>query len=157
MGATVKNVQDGWRWCSRCEGLFFNSPGRCPAGGGHVNFQSGIYQVPLSGGGQPNWRRCRKCEGLFFFGNSKPDGFPSVGRCPSVSAATGSGHEPDLLNNFFPDLNNFFADLGSQPDWRWCRRCEGLFFSGHPSKGRCPAGGVHDGSQSGNYNLFQTP
>jgi hypothetical protein len=42
-----------------------------------------------------------------------------------------------------------------QNDWRWCRKCQGLFFGGHPTAGSCPAGGSHDKSQSGNYHLLQ--
>jgi hypothetical protein len=38
-----------------------------------------------------------------------------------------------------------------QPGWRWCHKCEGMFFGDNPSKGVCPAGGAHDPSQSGRY------
>ena len=40
-----------------------------------------------------------------------------------------------------------------QEGWRWSHKCEGLFFAGHPSQGRCPAGGSHDASQSGHYAI----
>jgi hypothetical protein len=29
-----------------------------------------------------------------------------------------------------------------------------MFFSAHPTRGRCPLGGTHDGGKSGNYNLL---
>jgi len=36
--------------------------------------------------------------------------------------------------------------------WRWCHKCQGMFFGGNPSKGVCPADGQpHDPSQSGHY------
>jgi hypothetical protein len=41
----------------------------------------------------------------------------------------------------------------TQNDWRWCRKCEGLWFNGHPTKGRCPVGGTHENNGSGNYRL----
>ncbi len=41
--------------------------------------------------------------------------------------------------------------LPSQNNWRWCQKCQGLFFSGNPDQGVCPAGGVHDASRSGAY------
>ena len=41
--------------------------------------------------------------------------------------------------------------LSSQSNWRWCQKCQGLFFSGNPDQGVCPAGGVHDASSSGAY------
>ena len=41
-----------------------------------------------------------------------------------------------------------------QIDWRWCQKCQGLFFSnGQPGAGRCPAGGQHEKGTSGNYTL----
>jgi len=30
-----------------------------------------------------------------------------------------------------------------QDQWRWCRKCQGLAYAGHPATGRCPAGGAH--------------
>jgi hypothetical protein len=44
--------------------------------------------------------------------------------------------------------------MARQNQWRWCQKCEGFFFSGNPTEGACPAGGVHDPSQSGNYAAF---
>jgi hypothetical protein len=41
----------------------------------------------------------------------------------------------------------------TQPGWRWCRKCQGMFFAGNPTTGACPAGGGHDPSQSGAYRL----
>jgi hypothetical protein len=46
-----------------------------------------------------------------------------------------------------------------QQNWRFCNKCFGLWFNGHPKiKGVCPAGGVHEGEgQSGNYFLQGDP
>jgi len=41
----------------------------------------------------------------------------------------------------------------TQPNWRWCQKCEGLFFAGHAKKGRCPAGGEHTTEGSANYEV----
>src|SRR5262249_41570691 len=39
-----------------------------------------------------------------------------------------------------------------QAEWRWCCKCQGLFFSGNPSQGICPSGDkFHDASKSGKY------
>ena len=35
------------------------------------------------------------------------------------------------------------AGSNDQPDWRFCNKCEAMFFNGYPSKGSCPAGGAH--------------
>jgi hypothetical protein len=42
----------------------------------------------------------------------------------------------------------------TQADWRWCKKCEGLFFAGHASKGVCPAGGEHTLDGSGKYQVI---
>jgi hypothetical protein len=42
-----------------------------------------------------------------------------------------------------------------QRDWRWCRKCHGLFFGGIAGP-VCPAGGPHDGAGSGDYRLAVT-
>jgi hypothetical protein len=47
------------------------------------------------------------------------------------------------------------APVPSQPEWRWCRKCQGLWFSGNPVVGTCPAGGGHDKEGSRNYRLFR--
>ena len=39
-----------------------------------------------------------------------------------------------------------------QSGWRWCNRCQGLFFGGH-SAGVCATGFAHDESGSGDYSL----
>ena len=43
--------------------------------------------------------------------------------------------------------------LSLQKGWRWCRKCEGLFFIGNFFKWRCPAEGLHDHNGSGFYQL----
>jgi hypothetical protein len=41
-----------------------------------------------------------------------------------------------------------------QQGWRWCKKCQGMFFAGNPTQGSCPSGGAHDGSASGAYTLI---
>jgi hypothetical protein len=43
--------------------------------------------------------------------------------------------------------------LQAQSNWRWCHKCQGLSFGGNASQGPCPAGGNHDHTGSGNYQL----
>src|SRR5437879_3945417 len=48
--------------------------------------------------------------------------------------------------------------MSMQSGWRWCQKCQGLVFAGNPSPGPCPAGGQHDGGQSGAYAVqFDNP
>ena len=155
MTAKVLSLQKGWRWCRKCEGLFFIGnffKWRCPAEGLHDHNGSGFYQLQLAPPGQPYWRRCRKCEGLFF--NANLAAVLSFGRCPVAGGGNVNIHEPVLQTEYFLNINNFFGGLSSQSGWRWCQKCEGIFFSGNATNGRCAAGGSHNGLNSGNYNLL---
>jgi hypothetical protein len=80
--------QNGWRWCRRCQHLFYGGLGNgvCPLGGPHDPMGSGDYWLrhnDYSAPGQPGWRWCRKCQILFYNGNGQ------FGICP-----TGGGHDP---------------------------------------------------------------
>lgn len=146
MGVQTGTFEDNWFWCSRCEGLFFNgnqTKGRCPAGGSHGNFGSGLYRLLFVGSGQPNWRRCQRCEGLFFFGSV------NFGRCPAAGV-----HDPFASADYVLEHNAPFVSFSAQSGWCWCRKCQGLFFAGHVTKGRCPAGAGHDPTESGQYSLL---
>ena len=88
VGDAIPGTQNGWRWCQKCQGMFFSGnpdQGHCPAGGTHDSSASWNYainfgdQVP---GEQGQWRWCQKCQGSFFSGN------PDQGRCPA-----GGGHD----------------------------------------------------------------
>jgi hypothetical protein len=154
-----RDFQTDWKWCLRCQGLFFSgnpSQGVCPADGrSHDSSQSGKYLVHFGEtkqgsadgrratcGQQGDWRWCHKCQGAFFAGNA------SQGICPvdrRAHDASQSGH----YGMIWDDGVNFVG----QPDWRRCRKCEGFFFSGNLTQGSCPAGGTHDGTNSGKYQL----
>jgi hypothetical protein len=41
-----------------------------------------------------------------------------------------------------------------QANWRWCNKCQGLFFAGGATKGVCPKGGEHSLDGSGDYHLL---
>ena len=43
-----------------------------------------------------------------------------------------------------------------QVNWRWCHKCQGLFWGSHTAASVCPAGGTHDDAGSGNYSLTDT-
>jgi hypothetical protein len=73
--------QNGWRHCSRCEGLCYAPGGdagqtKCPAGGQHdVRGSWDFYLPALETGasvtmGQPEWRFCANCHSLFWNGDS---------------------------------------------------------------------------------------
>jgi hypothetical protein len=132
-----------WRWCSKCQGLFFGglvASSACAAGGTHspaVESRSPDYvlsrDIPASAHGQSNWRWCSKCQGLFFGGYS-------TGRCPaggghSLVAQSGSGDY--VLAHSVPPGSR------CQDEWHWCSNCQGLFYGWNAASSRCPAGGTH--------------
>jgi hypothetical protein len=44
--------------------------------------------------------------------------------------------------------------ISIQVGWRWCHKCQGLYFGeDRPLGGSCPAGGQHERGVSGNYTL----
>lgn len=100
---------------------------------------------------------CRKCQGLVFFGNTDSSGAISWGRCP-LKNELGNSHDPSVRYNFALEHGIAPSRSKMQSGWRWCRKCEGLFFAFNAGKGRCPAKGAHDKSQSGDYNVeFEYP
>lgn len=46
--------------------------------------------------------------------------------------------------------------ITAQRNWRWCHKCAGLFYFGATGNqyGKCPAGGAHEKSGSGDYALM---
>jgi hypothetical protein len=54
-------------------------------------------------------------------------GHPSQGRCPA-----GGSHDASQSGHYAIPLEDGVQNLG-QNSWRWCHKCEGFFFAGHPS------------------------
>ena len=140
--------QSGWRWCRLCQAMFFlgNAPdfaGVCPKTEQfpHDAEGSAIYSVVQgeSGPGQQGgWRWCKKCQGLFFAAGA------NNGVCPK-------DHQPHdgTASAHYAVVPGSETRPGQQAGWRWCRKCQGLFFADNPSGQVCPADqGLHDGSQS---------
>ncbi len=144
-------AQNNWRWCQKCQGLFFAgtlSLGVCPAGEGHDPTGSEDYTLNLGAAGsgqQQSWRWCIKCQGLFYAGNT------TTGTCPAGGGHNYSGNLDYSLDLYNPDLGKIVD--WQQQNWRWCNRCQGLFFAGNFTTGACPNGGGHNYSGSADYLL----
>jgi hypothetical protein len=90
---------------------------------------------------------CRNCHGLFWTRRGP-------GACPGGKTHEAAGSDwfslrlgdgsPKPLPGWNP---------GFHPGWKWCCRCQGLFFAVGGGRGLCPAGGDHDGSQSNFHAL----
>lgn len=42
---------------------------------------------------------------------------------------------------------------GVQGGWKWCHKCQGMFYGPHGDSGRCPVGGTHEGVGSYDYEI----
>jgi len=141
---SATNKQAGWRWCSRCQVLWYalynNSTGVCAAGGGH-NFQgSGQYHSPLHSGtgcnGQSGWKWCCRCMAMFYGA--------AVSVCPA-----GGAHDQSGSGDYTMCLGNQHGQFG----WGWCSRCGVFWYTNNKASSYCPAGGNHNNAGSGSYQL----
>jgi hypothetical protein len=132
-------VQDNWRFCGKCHGMFFNGGDqaamRCPAGDFHLPLGFNFvlpHSVPEEPRAQTNWRFCGKCHGMFFNGGDQANH-----RC-----AGGGAHDP--LGLVFTLPHDLAPNDALQNSWRFCGTCHGLFFNGgDPANHRCPSGAQH--------------
>jgi hypothetical protein len=115
-------------------------------------FDNQIHEIswtanPWANAGRQNdWRWCNKCQGLFYGGNV------ATSRCP-----TGGTHTPADQSGSFDYIlpHSTPIDPSSQPDWRWCNKCQGLFYGGNVATSRCPTGGTHTpADQSGSFDYI---
>jgi hypothetical protein len=134
--------QVNWRWCDKCQGLFFAGTAACAAGGLHDHTNSGHYILNNSGRGegQSDWRWCNKCQQLTFVGAG------SAGIC-----AAGGTHD-----HGGSDTYRIAGNGTDQSGWKWCRKCQALAYAGAARPGTCQAGGNHDHTGSGDYSLPKT-
>jgi hypothetical protein len=145
------NEDRAWRWCQKCEGLFATvGQTVCPAGGSHDESASGHYSLALGAQfhpGQHQWKSCRQCGGLFFSGYEGT----RHSTCPA-----GGTHDGAASGDYSISMSD--RGVSGQSGWKWCQRCEGLFFSGYSGtrNSTCPARGPHDGSASSDYILATT-
>lgn len=94
--------QPGWRWCNRCEGLFFSRNScRCPAGDfEHDDYGSADYTLPGTPAG--NWRYCSKCGGLF------------NALSKNLVCSDGQAHDASRSGNYSL-ANEGIVDIGNPP------------------------------------------
>jgi hypothetical protein len=89
-----------------------------------------------------NFRWCNRCQGLWLGTNQSESACPEGG----THSSSGSGNY-SLVRNATP------APANHQAGWRWCSRCQGLWFGPNQSGSTCPEGGQHSSTGSGDYHL----
>jgi hypothetical protein len=137
-----------WRWCTQCQGLFYNARGYvgcCGNGALHSPDFGKNYRLSRNcGPGELGWKWCRNCQGLFW---PKDGG----GGC-----AKGGNHDQNNAAEYV--LQSGPGDSPREPGWRYCKLCKLLYWAGNnPGKpaGLCPAasGGGHQTQSNRNYYL----
>jgi uncharacterized paraquat-inducible protein A len=88
--------------------------------------------LPMAPPKQANWRQCKACLTMFY------NGFRNKGRCPK-----GGTHFKNADDLDFKLIYNSPESPHRQTNWRYCSKCQALFFDGLKKKGVCAAGGVH--------------
>jgi hypothetical protein len=137
------SMQKGWKWCKRCDELYYTQAASgCPRGGAHDASSSSAY-LPFFAprpGAQDGWRWCKRC-GAMYYGNL------GGGRC-----IHGGPHDPSGSGNYA--MQSGSPGGYAQTGWRWCKNCHVLFY-GPSGGGCCPAanGGRHDSTGSSDYGL----
>jgi M6 family metalloprotease-like protein len=147
--------QAGWLWCNKCQGLFYGGAGStggpCPEDGGKHRTPPDAYNyMMVSGVTEPSrqtaWRWCQKCMGLFYGPNQAASFCRNTTGGPNHSAA-GSDYS----------LRMDVPSAPGQHEWRWCRKCQGLFYGPNQGDSNCPKDGLlHDGSASSNYAMVRS-
>jgi hypothetical protein len=101
---------------------------------------------------QRNWKWCSKCQGLWYSAaTANHDGV-----CPAGGTHVKAGSGDYAL--FGDPDGNFSTTVTAQRNWRWCSKCQGLWYSAATANpgGVCPGNnkGPHTKSGSGDYALF---
>ncbi|WFB09783.1 hypothetical protein LRS74_24095 [Streptomyces sp. LX-29] len=138
----VAGSSAGFRWCNRCQGMWFRSSGdsgHCPVhhwwdhshyeeGSGTYWFTDGTPQPGQDRFGMLALKWCLTCKAAYFSGGR--------GVCPNNE----NGHTPSartfrIETDLQPPLSNF----PKQGGWCRCRRCRALFYLPHLGRSHCPA------------------
>ena len=103
---------------------------------------SGCPPLPIPNA-QENWRYCNKCQSMFYLGAEGSSYEKRRGVC-----AAGGVHEPAGYNFVLP--HDVPGTPTAQTDWRYCNKCQSMFYLGaegssyEKRRGVCAAGGVHE-------------
>jgi hypothetical protein len=122
--------------------LYWSTTG---AGDQKAEMQYALFQRPM----QNAWRYCKWCTCMFY------DGYPAKGVCPGHRPSRGMlsaippgspvpvlGHVAEGYDFFLP--HSAPASRGredrAQWDWRFCHKCNSMFYDGYTPKGACHIG-----------------
>ena len=111
------------------------------------NEDHSLVEVPRVGSGpiqgQSNWFYCDKCKGMHYVTDWRN---LVLGACPRGGVHAINGSFGYMMVHNHPEAEG-------QHGWKWCLKCQSLFFGPFSAASRCIAGGTHNGSLSGDYSL----
>jgi hypothetical protein len=96
---------------------------------------------------QTSWAWCSKCQGLFYSPNLSSSHCPAGGQHALVSS--GATNYGPCVSFSHPIPGNF------QEYWRWCNKCQGMFYGLQAASSVCPMGGTHQVNGT-NYGFMAT-
>lgn len=146
--------EEDWAWCSKCEGMVWDSEdgGRCAAGGAHDTSDSEAYYLSVADEeytGEKGWRWCQNCQALY-------RGDHAGGVCPAAPKGAASrphdgsaSHEYTISRAHGDDEDDDYDDDAG--GWKRCRRCASMFWG--EKGGACAAGGKHDRGDETDYSI----
>lgn len=162
----------GFLKCNRCLVLFtVSGPSSCFSGGAHDGTGSIQYFLPMFmdalSEGQGGWRRCDRCSSVFFEPNGRSQCPATRYQPPDRLATKGYSYYAHTAKFSEHIAIPFEGRWTGEYGWRWCSRCQALFFvpgeqraydavaraKYGESAGLCANGARHDSTQSGGYVL----
>ena len=122
-----------------------SAPGRRPSPAARERAQAKPRQAPFPPTPSPTatqgeWAWCYKCQGLFYGPHQ------SSSTCPY-----GGNHNGGESEHYELAYGATGTISGTQSDWDWCYKCQGLFYNHDQSSSLCPATGRHSGAESNDY------
>jgi hypothetical protein len=116
----------------------------------HVIYRSTDNEIRelRSPGGLSGWRWCNECQGLYYTGLVAAPPCPAGG---THTPPTESGSVNYVLSFAEPSAPN------RQAGWRWCNKCNGLFWGDGVASSHCTAGGTHTPPEQTGSSNFTLP
>jgi len=138
--------EENFRWCNGCACMFrgiTGGVGECPASSdGHDGTKSASYLIhcfgpPQGTKTQEGWAVCTKCLVLSYTGANQ--------------GCQAGGQHDHSGGGIYRVAQESWNGGENQGDWRWCKKCDSLFFGGSIGVAKCSSGGPHTSEGSGTY------
>lgn len=105
-----------------------------------------------------NWSLSQsEAEALLSYPATSSNPYPVVGVQFADTGPNGEPYDQDVYASGWVDKVSVNpTTTTTQSGWKYCSKCQGLFWGPELGKSVCPAGGNHDDAQSSTYTLTMT-